>query len=120
MDTRSDVSSCGARHHGGRQPGAGLDHRRAGCRPAWWQAAPTTGAAQRKGRLTGLAGRQEGVGGFAYSGKVMAPVAFTPAVDRLRRHLADALGLRFGPPPRVAAPELRRRLTCRYPSCGGG
>ena len=36
----------------------------------------------------------EGVGGFAYSGKVMAPEPFSPAVKRLRDYLHVVHGVR--------------------------
>lgn len=37
----------------------------------------------------------EGIGGFAYSGKIMAPTAMSPGVGRLRDALYDAHGLYF-------------------------
>ena len=37
----------------------------------------------------------EGVGGFAYSGKVMPPEPFTPAVERLRDYLHAKCGVRY-------------------------
>lgn len=37
----------------------------------------------------------KGIGGLAYSGKVMSPVAFTPTIDNLRNFLHEKTGQRF-------------------------
>lgn len=37
----------------------------------------------------------KGIGGLAYSGKIMQPVLFTPTIDRVRNFLEESTGIRY-------------------------
>ena len=54
----------------------------------------------------------EGVGGLAYSGKVMRPTPFTPSVDALRRLVERKTGQRFDCALLNLYPE--RSVACKY------
>ena len=54
----------------------------------------------------------EGIGGLAYSGKVMAPTPFTPLVDSLRDLVFEKTGQRFDCALLNLYPE--RSVACKY------
>ena len=54
----------------------------------------------------------EGIGGLAYSGKVMRPTPFTPTVDALRRLVCEKTGQRFDCALLNLYPE--RSVACKY------